>query len=209
MKSFKYLFAFSLIFLLSSSIFAQTTVRIGPRVTGNFNIYNEKALQGTWNGIGVGIGGAVDVTFGKTIGLLVNLTAFDMKNFSNSQTIGNTTTENSLSLAYLTIDPMFKAEFSGFYMVGGPSVGIKLNSSGEITQSGNGQNLLLNHINFETKSIRFDIAVGTGYTFKLSSDMGLGTDFMANIPVTDTYNFPGVSNSIFSLKLGVSLKFKM
>ena len=208
MKSFKYFLVFSLIFLLSTSIFAQTTVRIGPRVSGNFNIYNAKALQGTWNGIGVGIGGAVDVTFGKTIGLLVNLTAFDMKNFSNSQTIGNTTVENSLSLAYLTIDPMFKAEFSGFYMVGGPSIGIKLNSSGEATQSGNGQNQV-QPLNPETKSIRFDIAVGTGYNFKLSSDMSLGTDFMAHIPVTDTYNFPGVSNSVFSLKLGVALRFKI
>ncbi len=208
MKSFKHLLTFSIIFLLSSSIFAQTTVKIGPRVSGNFNIYNAKALQGTWNGIGVGIGGAVDVTFGKTIGLMVNLTAFDMKNFSNSQTFGNTTVDNSLSLAYLTIDPMFKAEFSGFYMVGGPSIGIKLNSSGETTQSGNGQNQV-QPINPETKSIRFDIAVGTGYNFKLSSDMSLGTDFMAHIPITDTYNFPGTSNSIFSLKLGVSLRFKI
>ena len=208
MKSFKHLLTFSIIFLLSSSIFAQTTVKIGPRVSGNFNIYNAKALQGTWNGIGVGIGGAVDVTFGKTIGLMVNLTAFDMKNFSNSQTFGNTTVDNSLSLAYLTIDPMFKAEFSGFYMVGGPSIGIKLNSSGETTQSGNGQNQV-QPINPETKSIRFDIAVGTGYNFKLSSDMSLGTDFMAHIPITDTYNFPGTSNSIITLKLGVSLRFKI
>lgn len=209
MKSFKHLIAFSIIFLLSSSIFAQTTVKIGPRVTGNFNIYNQKALVGTWNGIGVGIGGTVDVTFGKTIGLLVNLTAFDMKNFSNSQTVGNTTTENSFSLAYLTIDPLFKAEFSGFYMVGGPSIGIKLNSSGEVTTTGNGQNAPPQPKNFETKTLKFDLAVGTGYNFKLSSDMSLGTDFMAYIPLTDTYNFPGTSNSIFSLKLGVSLKFKL
>ncbi|MBE0551447.1 MAG: outer membrane beta-barrel protein [Ignavibacterium sp.] len=208
MKSFKYLLVFSFLFFMSANILAQTTVKIGPRVTGNFNIYNAKALQGTWNGIGVGIGGAVDVTFGKTIGLMVNLTAFDMKNFSNSQTFGNTTVDNSLSLAYLTIDAMFKTEFSGFYMVGGPSIGIKLNSSGETTQSGNGQNAV-QPINPETKSIRFDIAVGTGYNFKLSSDMWLGTDFMAYIPVTDTYNFPGTSNSIFSLKLGASLRFKI
>ena len=208
MKSFKHLLVFFILFLFSTSVLAQTTVKIGPRVTGNFNIYNAKALQGTWNGIGVGIGGAVDVTFGRTIGLMVNLTAFDMKNFSNSQTVGTTTIENSLSLAYLTIDPMFKAEFSGFYMVAGPSIGIKLNSSGEATQSGNGQNAV-QPINPETKSLRFDIAVGTGYNFKLSSDMSLGTDFMAHIPLTDTYNFPGTSNSIFSLKLGVSLRFKI
>ncbi|MEO8230886.1 MAG: outer membrane beta-barrel protein [Ignavibacteriota bacterium] len=209
MKSFKYFLAFSLIFLLSSSIFAQTTVKIGPRVSGNFNIYNQKGLTGTYNGLGIGVGGTVDVTFGKHIGLLVNLTAFDMKNFSNSQTQNQTTTEQSLSLSYLTIDPMFKAEFSGFYMVGGPSLGIKLNSSGETTQTTTGQAPVVQPSNLDTKSIRFDIAVGTGYTFKLSSDMGLGTDFMAYIPLTDTYNFPGVSNSIFTLKLGVALKFNI
>lgn len=209
MKSFKYFLAFSLIFLLTSSIFAQTTVMIGPRLTGNFNIYNQKGLTGTYNGLGLGVGGTVDVTFGKTIGLMVNLTAFDMRNFSNSQTQNQTTTEQSLSLSYLTIDPMFKAEFSGFYMVGGPSLGIKLNSSGETTQTTTGQAPVVQPANLDTKSIRFDFAVGTGYSFKLSPDMVLGTDFMAYIPITDTYNFPGVSNSIFTLKLGASLKFRI
>ena len=104
---------------------------------------------------------------------------------------------------------MFKAEFSGFYMVAGPSLGIKLNSSGETTVTVTGQAPQINPINIETKSLRFDIAVGTGYTFKLSNDMGLGTDFMAYIPLTDTYNTPGISNSIFTMKLGVALKFKI
>lgn len=209
MKSFKYFLAFSLFFLLSSSIFAQTKVMIGPRVTGNFNIYNEKGLVGSWNGIGVGVGGAVDVTFGKVIGLMVNLTVFDMKNWGNSTTTGNQTSEATRTLSYLTLDPMFKAEFSGFYMVAGPSLGLKLGSSGENTTVVTGRPPNPVPINFDTKSIRFDIAVGTGYTFKLSSDMGLGTDFMAYIPLTDTYNFPGTSNGIFSLKLGVSLKFNI
>ncbi len=209
MKSFKHLITLSIIFLFSFSIFAQTSVSIGPRVTGNMNIYNQKGLTGTWNGIGVGFGPTVDVTFGKHIGLMVNLTAFDMRNFSNSQTQGNTTVENALTLSYLAIDPMFKAEFSGFYMVAGPSLGIKLNSSGENTQTVTGQAPQINPINIETKSIRFDITTGVGYTFKLSSDMGLGTDFLVYIPLTDTYNTPGLSNSIFSMKLGVSLKFKI
>lgn len=209
MKSLKQIFVFSIFLLLTTNIIAQTTVMIGPRVTGNFNIYNQKGLTGTWNGIGVGFGPTVDVTFGKNLGIMVNLTAFDMRNFSNSQTQNQVTTEQSLTLSYLAIDPMFKAEISGFYMVAGPSLAIKLNSSGEITQTATGQQPVIQPINIETKSLRFDIAVGTGYTFKLSPTMGLGTDFMAYIPLTDTYNTPGVSNSIFSLKLGVGLKFKI
>lgn len=208
MRSFKYLYTIILLIFLSISIFGQS-VEIGPRLTGNFNIYNQKGLTGTYNGIGIGVGPTVDVSFGRTIGMLVNLAVFDMKNFSNSQTNNNVNVESSFSLSYITLAPMFKAEFSGFYMVGGPSIGIKLNSSGEVTQSIAGQQPQVQAQNLDTKSVRFDIAVGTGYNFQLSPDMALATDFMAEIPLSDTYNFPGLSNSIFTLKLGVALKFKI
>ena len=207
MKKSLYTIIVTLLLFVSSNM-AQT-VFIGPRLTGNLNIWNAKGLTGTWNGVGIGIGGTVDLSFSQHIGLLVNLTVFDMKNFSNSITQNNTTQETSLSLSYVTIDPLFKAEFSGFYMVGGPSLGIKINSSEERTQSATGQNPVVTTINIETKSVRFDLAVGTGYNFKLSPDMLLGADFMAYIPITDTYNIPGNSNSVFSLKLGASLKFKL
>ena len=190
------------------SVFAQR-VLIGPRFSGNMNIYNQKGLTGSYNGLGVGIGGTVDASFSSHIGLMVNLTVFDMRNFSNSQTANNVTVDRTLSLSYVSIDPMFKAEFSGFYMTAGPSFGVKLNSSGEVTQVATGQAPVTQPMDLETKTIRFDIAVGTGYTFTLSEGMYMGTDFMAHIPLTDTYNFPGISNSIFSLKLGVSLKFRL
>ncbi len=210
MRKYFSLFAFTILFsfLFMESGFAQR-VLIGPRVSGNMNIYNQKGLTGSYNGIGVGVGGTVDASFSSHIGLMVNLTVFDMKNFSNSQTANNVTTDRTLSLSYVSIDPLFKAEFSGFYMVAGPSFGIKLNSSGEVTQVATGQTPVTQPMDLETKTIRFDIAVGTGYTFTLSEGMFMGTDFMAYIPLTDTYNFPGISNSIFSLKLGVSLKFRI
>ncbi|MBK7229531.1 MAG: outer membrane beta-barrel protein [Ignavibacteriales bacterium] len=209
MKSFKHLLVFSILFFMSANILAQTTVMIGPRVTGNYNIYNQKGSTLSWNGIGVGVGAVVDASFSKHIGLMVHLNAFDMRNFSTSLTTNNVVEEESQSLSYITLEPMFKTEFSGFFMVAGPSVGIKLNSSGEYTRSQTGATPQVSADNWDTKSIRFDIAVGTGYTFKLSNEIGLGTDFMAQIPLTSTYNFIGVSNSIFTLKLGVSLKFKI
>ncbi|SRR5690554_5807316 len=184
-------------------------VKIGPRLTGNLNIYNQKGLTGTWNGIGIGIGGTVDVSFSRTLGLITNLTFFDMRGFSNSTTANNVTSENSLTLSYISIDPLFKAEFSGFYMVGGPSLGIKISSSGERTQTAAGQAPQVQTLDLDTKSVRFDLAAGTGYNFMLSPGMYLGTDFMVYIPVTDTYNFPGLSNSVLSLKLGASLKFSL
>jgi hypothetical protein len=202
------LFVVLLCIVFSESGFAQR-VLIGPRLTGNLNIFNQKGLTGSFNGVGIGIGGTVDASFSRHIGLMVNLIVFDMRNFSNSQTANNVTTDQSLSLSYVTLDPMFKAEFSGFYMVGGPSLGIKINSSGERTDVQAGQAPVTNPMNLDTKSMRFDIALGTGYTFVLSEGMFMGTDFMAHIPLTDTYNFPGIPNSVFSLKLGVTLKFEL
>jgi hypothetical protein len=201
-----YVALFCAVILFTADISHAQGVKIGPRVTGNLNIYNQKNLTGTWNGIGVGVGGTVDLSFSKTIGMMVNLTVFDMRNFSNSTTQNETTFETSLSLAYITIDPMFKAEFSGFYMVGGPSLGIKINSSGEQTNSANTN---VANLDLKTKSARFDIALGTGYNFNLSSGMYMGADIMAYIPVSDTYDTPGRSNSVFTLKLGVALKFSL
>ena len=71
---------FLLLFAGVNTSFAQD-VMIGPRITGNYNIYNEKNLTASYNGIGVGIGGTVDVSFSKHIGLMANLTFFDMRNF--------------------------------------------------------------------------------------------------------------------------------
>jgi hypothetical protein len=202
-------FLLSLILLFTSTCIFGQKVMIGPRISGNLNIYNQKGLTGTWNGIGVGIGGTVDVSFSSHIGLMTNLTIFDMRNFSNSTTANNVTTESSLSLAYLAIDPMFKAEFSGFYMVGGPSLGIKLSSSGETNQIQTGQTPTTQTLDLDTKTIRFDLVFGAGYSFALSPAMALGTDFLVYIPVSNTYNFPGLSNSVLTLKLGVALKFRL
>lgn len=205
---FIFLALITIIIFTGSENFAQG-IYIGPRLTGNLNIYSQKNLTGTWNGVGVGIGGVVDISFSQHIGLLTNLTVFDMKNFSNSQTNNNVTTEEDLYLSYLTLDPMFKAEFSGFYLLGGVSLGIKISSSGQLNQSQVGGQATTQTLNLNTNSTIFNFAVGTGYNFKLSPGMLLGADFTAYIPVSDTYDFPGISNSVLTLKLGASLKFRI
>ena len=197
-----------LLFAISNSITAQS-VEIGPRLTGNLNIFNMERLTGTWNGVGIGIGGTTDISFSQNIGIITNLTFFDMKNFSNESTNNNITTETTLSVAYITIDPLFKAEFSGFYLVGGFSLGIKISSSGEQTQSVINQNPTVQTLNLNTNSMKFDLAFGTGYNFYLSPTMALAPDFMMYIPLTDTYDIPGSSNSSLTLKLGASLKFRI
>jgi hypothetical protein len=201
-----------LLFAAANTGFAQD-VMLGPRITGNYNIYNEKNITLSYNGIGVGIGGTVDISFSKHIGIMANLTFFDMRNFSNSTTTGTQTKDRSFTFTYLTIDPMFKAEFSGFYMVLGPSLGIKLAASGEETVSTTGVNNPQNQItplDVNATSIVFDIATGVGYTFTLSQNsMYMGTDFMVYIPLSSTFNVPGLVNSEFTMKFGVTLKFKI
>ncbi len=185
-------------------------VLLGPRISGNLNIFNQQAKSNfSYSGIGVGIGGTLDITFSKHIGLMVDLTAFDMRNISASNTANNTTTDESLTLSYLTIDPMFELNFSGFYIVAGPSLGVKLGSSGTETSTPANGNPTVTTYTPKTNSIVFDIATGVGYTFKLSPDMSMGTDFMVYIPLSNTFDSPGNSNSILTLKLGVSLKFNI
>lgn len=209
MKKTKHYSIIVILLLFLSSISFGQGVLLGPRLTGNLNIYNQTGLAGTWSGIGVGIGGTVDISFSKHLGILTNLTVFDMKNFSHDQTNNNVTDEFSFAISYLTIDPLFKAEFSGFYMVGGPSLGIKLSSSGERTQTQVNQNPTVTSLNLETNSMKFDIAAGTGYNFTLSQSMSLASDIMIYIPITDTIDSPGRSNSTLSIKLGASLKFRI
>jgi hypothetical protein len=110
-------------------------------------------------------------------------------------------------LAYLSIDPLFKAEFSGFYMLAGFSMGVKISSSGERTQSSPGQNPVVTSLDLETNSMKFDLAAGTGYNFKLSESIYLGSDLMVYIPITNTFDSPGTSNSTLSIKLGAAVKF--
>jgi hypothetical protein len=200
------------ILLLFTSVnigFAQE-VLLGPRISGNLNIFNQQANSNySYSGIGVGIGGTLDVTFSKHVGLMVDLTAFDMRNVSASNTANNTTTDDSWTLSYLTIDPMFALNFSGFYMVVGPSLGVKLGSSATATQTPTNGNPTVTTYTNKTNSIVFDIATGVGYTFKLSPGMFMGTDFMVYIPLSNTFDWPGDSNSILTLKLGVSLKFNI
>ena len=198
-----------LLFAFANTVFAQS-VLLGPRISGNLNIFNQQANSNlSYSGIGVGIGGTLDVTFSKHVGLMVDLTAFDMRNVSASNTANNATTDVSLTLSYLTIDPMFELNFNGFYMVAGPSLGIKLGSSGTETQTPANGNPTVTTFTTKTNSIVFDIATGVGYSFKLSPDMFMGTDFMVYIPLSNTYDLPGNSNSILTLKLGVSLKFNI
>ncbi len=206
-----------LVLFLFSSSFAQS-VKIGPRLTANLNITNVANNASSYSGFGIGIGGNLDVSFSSHIGIITNLTLFDMANFSNSTSTANSTTTKSYALYYMTFDPMFKAEFSGFYMVGGPSIGIKLSGSGETQTINNNNNngglgggaaqnpTTIPNLNFN--AVRFGIEVGTGYNFHLSPGMYLATDLMAGIPLTNTIE-SATSNTTFVLKLGVALKFSI
>src|SRR5690606_13332117 len=209
-KTFK---IFVVLLVLTAIFSAEKTyaqrVLIGPRVGGNMNIFNQKGLTGSWNGFGATIGGTIDVSFNKTVGLMANLNVFDMRNFKNTQTSGGVTTTQSQSLAYVTPEVMFKTEFSGFYLVAGPSLGINITNSSEVTQTATGQPPVPQSRDLEVNAIRFDIKTAAGYTFPLSDNMYMGTDFMIMIPVTDTYNFTGVSNNILTFQLGAALKFRI
>ena len=67
-KTFKFLLLAVIVLtalLHTEKTYAQK-VLIGPRLSGNLNIYNQKGLTGTWNGIGAAIGGTIDVSLART-----------------------------------------------------------------------------------------------------------------------------------------------
>jgi hypothetical protein len=88
MKILKAVLILTVFTIFTGNVFAQR-IMLGPRVTGNYNTYNQKNFTLSYNGIGIGAGGQLDILFNKTIGIMVNVNAFDMKGISNSTTTNN------------------------------------------------------------------------------------------------------------------------
>lgn len=200
MKFLKTVLALVLLLFISNELTYAQRIYIGPRVAANYNIFNVKNSTRTYNGVGISGGAQLDALFSRNIGVMVNLNVFDMKNVSSSltTTAGNTTstTEDSYVLSYTTIDPMFQTNFSGFFLAAGPSIGFKLNASGERETSGTNQAARTDPLVVNAKSTFFGISVGTGYNIRLSPGMVLGTDFFTIIPISDTFDAPGTSNKV-------------
>ncbi len=132
---------------LSLEGYGQFRLKLGPTIGMNFNLHTGSDIE-SGNGFGFIIGGQLDMSFTPTIGLITNLQFYDNRSGSTTQegsnqyqdNQGNPVTstieaENSASIAYFMIEPLFKLNLpgSGFYFVGGPAFGFNVEGSFENT----------------------------------------------------------------------------
>lgn len=181
-KTFTYLLLASTIFLLASnSSFAQFRLKLGPNLGMNYNIGTGSDVQETMTGIGMVLGGTVDMGFTPTIGLITNVQFYDNRS-------GGTSTESSVqgiaytidddrSLAYFMIEPLFKLTLpsSSFYFVAGPVFGFNVQGSYDIRITSQNNQVTFNDGSTKATGsikdllVRFGLKFGSGYDFKIGS----------------------------------------
>ena len=89
---------------------AQFHLGVAPELGMNFNIHSGSDLDQTGTGFGVAFGGEADMKFSKSIGMIGRLAFYDNRSGSTSTTGTqqgvNYTVDNSVSLAYLSLEPL-------------------------------------------------------------------------------------------------------
>jgi len=189
-KVFTYLFLSSMVFLLTSNTaLAQFKLSVVPQTGLNFNLHTGSDIE-SGSGLGLVIGGGVDMQFSKSIGLIANLQFYDNRSGSISQTgsgqyqdnqgnpVSSTiTADNSISLAYFMIEPLFKLSLpnGGFYFVVGPCIGFNVEGSTEqtVTESfpppyTNNDTKKTSKSTLKETQVRFELKAGAGYDIPIS-----------------------------------------
>ena len=218
-KSILKLSAVLIFFILMSSSQAQFKMKVGPQLGMNFNIGTGSDLNETPTGIGMLIGGQLDMNFSPMIGIITNLQFYDNRSGS-SNTDGTTqgvnyTLTNSSSLAYFMIEPLFKLSIprSGFYFVMGPMIGFNIEGSTELSLSSANNQISFQGGGTTIKQsmkdtlVRFGLKFGAGYDIMLSSLIDLTPQFNFEYGLTNIQS--NVSARILTFQLMVGAKFKV
>ncbi len=219
-KIFTVIVLFSLfLFYPMNNVQAQFGMKIGPNVGLNFNIGTGSDLKETMTGFGILFGATADMRFTPTIGLITNLQFYDNRSgsYDESGTYQgiNYTVENSASIAYFVIEPLFKLTLpaSNFYFVAGTGLGFNVESTGEQTlKSANGQ-LTFNDGSTKSKTtlkdmlVRFELKLGSGYDFVLSKLVTLTPQLTFGYGITKVQS--EISARIMTIQLQTSCKFSV
>jgi len=211
------LFAAISFLFLSSQALGQFRLKLGPNTGMNFNIATGSDVEETANGFGFFIGGTVDMEFTPTIGLITNMQFYDNRSVS-SETEGTVqgisyTIENSTSLAYFMIEPLFKLSLpgSGFYFVAGPCVGFNVEGSIEANLSSANDQVTFQDGSTKQKAtlrntlVRFELKVGSGYDFVLSPLITLAPQFTFGYGITKVVE--NVESRVLTIQLQAAVKF--
>jgi hypothetical protein len=218
-KSIHIISAIILLFIFTKPANAQFKMKVGPQIGLNFNIGAGSDLEETPTGFGFIFGGQVDMNFSPMIGLITNIQFYDNRSGSSS-TEGtvqglNYTLENSTSLAYFMIEPLFKLSIprSGFYFVTGPMIGFNIEGSNELSISSQNGGVTFQDGSTKSKStirdtnVRFGIKFGSGYDIYLSRLIDLTPQFNFEYGLTNVQS--NVSAKILTFQVLVGCKFKV
>jgi hypothetical protein len=125
------------------------------------------------------------------------------------------TVDNSTSLAYFIIEPLFKLSLpgSGFYFVGGPCIGFNIEGSVEADLTSENDQLTFPDGSTKQKAtlrntlVRFELKVGSGYDFVLSPLVTLAPQLTFGYGITKVVE--NVESRVLSIQLQAAVKFSL
>ncbi len=193
---------------------AQFHMAIGPVTGFNFNIHSGSDIQETGTGLGFMIGGEADMSFSPTIGILTRLIFYDNMSGSYSKSgtdpyYGNYSQDYSSSVGYFTIDALFrlKLQRSGLYFIAGPSFGINVEGSYEVSTTIQGQDYGKQKGSLKDMQARFALKVGAGYEIPIARDIDLTPQVTFAYGLTKVQS--DVSWRIINIYAGCGVKFRV
>lgn len=164
--------------------FSQYSLSSGPVAGININFYSGSGLVSSSLGFGITAGGMIDVMVTPKYGLLGRVLYDDKSGSFISRDTNLQYIDNTISLAYITIDALFKYKLSERFAVHlGPSAGIPLHGTNEHILSsqtnaldtgisGNGTSSLVKE-DIKNLSTRFELKSGLTYDLPLSKKIYL------------------------------------
>ncbi|QQS35622.1 MAG: outer membrane beta-barrel protein [Ignavibacteriales bacterium] len=209
----------AILLLLSSNSFAQFRMSVAPVTGMGFSIHNGSDLNQSGNGFGVTAGALIDMQFNQSVGLLTNIGFYDNRSGSYEDDITFQpgvvgTIENSVSLSYFTIEPLFKFQFpSRFYLMIGPAIGFNLSAENEIVEKITTPGWTFDGQNTTRKSkgtirntnVRFELKAGMGYNIRVANGFDIAPQVTFGYGLTNVVE--DVNWKILTIQANVAFKF--
>jgi len=159
---------------------AQVELSVGPAVGMNYNIHTGRDVATSTRGFGLVFGGRADLSLSQTLGFLTTV-SFDNRigKFSDTGSDGGIdfSRDVSLTVAYLSIEPLFKYTIPDrpVYFVTGPGIGFPVQGKSETTTTivtpgysfPSGYATQSANTAVENIYTRFEWKVGAGFTYKI------------------------------------------
>jgi len=200
---------------------AQFHLGVAPELGMNFNIHSGSDLDQTGTGFGVAFGGEADMKFSKSIGMIGRLAFYDNRSGSTSTTGTqqgvNYTVDNSVSLAYLSLEPLITIWLpqSDLFFFAGPQLGFNIQGSVEttttITSPGvtfpGGSTKQTSKGSLKDVLVRFELKFGAGYQIPIAKKITAIPQVSFGYGLTNVVS--DVSWHVLSFQLMVPVSFDL